>query len=280
MTRIAAILLTFAMPACVRGAAATDGGASGADGFRVVSLAPSLTEIVFALGAGGHLAGVTRYCDFPDAARALPRIGGILDPNLEAIIRLKPALVLAIVNSGNSIAVNRLHTLGVHVLALGDRTLADVFDAIDRIGAALERRNAAQLLAQSLHARIAKVTAETAKLPAVRALVVYDREPIVAAGAGTFADELLHAAHAINVVPRGPLTYPTLSIEAVASLDPDVIIDAHSHYGATETRGFWKRFTSLRAVRRDRIRPIDADLLSRAGPRIVDGLEALAKALR
>jgi iron complex transport system substrate-binding protein len=251
---------------------------------RVVSLAPSLTEIVFALGAGERVVGVTRFDDYPPAVLALPRVGGFTDPSLEAILGLQPDLVLCVPNAGNRPAMEAVVRLGVPVLVLPAERFEDVFQAVDALGRELEVKPAAEALIARLRARVAEVEVRVAGRARPRVLLVYGHKPLVAAGPGTFADEMIRLAGGRNVLEvKGP-SYPTLPMEEVLALAPEVILDAAmsgtgSEVSPEEARQAWSRWKVLPAVSAGRVHVVDSAVWFRPGPRIVDGLEQLEKLL-
>ncbi len=251
---------------------------------QVVSLAPNLTEIVFALGAGDRVVGVTRFDDYPPQVNALPKVGGFLDPNLEAIMGLKPDLVLCVPNSGNKAKIITLSRLKVPVLVLPAYGLNDVYSAITTLGGVLDRKERAREIVDDMRRRARAVAARAAGRERPRVLLVYGHRPMVAAGPGSFADELLRLAGAENVLAASKVRYPSLPMEMVLKLAPDVIIDASSSgSGAVmsleEVRARWQRWKVIPAVRNRRIHLFDSALWFRPGPRLVEGLERLERIL-
>lgn len=193
---------------------------------RVVTVAPSLTETVVALGAGERLVGVSRFDELPQV-KALPRVGGFNDISVEAVIALKPQLVVVQKAPSNQKPVETLARLGVPVLALPLTTVADVAAAMTTLGAVLHREAAAKVLVDELSStRAAMRAAAKARGTTPRVLLAYGFAPLVVAGPGSFADELLADCGAVNAAARAPTAYPTYSLEHVVKLAPDVIIDA------------------------------------------------------
>lgn len=193
---------------------------------RVVTVAPSLTETVVALGAGERLVGVSRFDELPQV-KALPRVGGFNDLSVEAVVALRPQLVVVQKAPSNQRPVETLARLGVPVLALPLTTVADVAAAMTTLGAVLHREAAAKALVDELAAtRAAMRAAAKARGTTPRVLLAYGFAPLVVAGPGSFADELLADCGAVNAAERAPTAYPTYSLEHVVKLAPDVIIDA------------------------------------------------------
>lgn len=192
---------------------------------RVVTIAPSLTEMVLAMGAGDTLVGVSRF-DEDKAVAALPRVGGFVNPSVEAVIALKPDLVLVQPGPGNQRPVEHMAELGVPVLLLPLHTVADTLAALRAVGQALGRDKEAEGLVSRIEASRARVREAAKKLPARRVLFVYGFEPLVVAGPGSFADELLRDAGAINIGADGGSAYTVYSLERAIRARPDVVVDA------------------------------------------------------
>jgi len=255
---------------------AADGGAS-----RVVSLSPSTTETVWALGALAKLVGRSRYCDYPPEVKALPEVGGYVDPNLEAILALRPDLVVGARGPAGRRVFDTLGEKGIATYFPSTETVDDVLAMIRGLGERIGLREEGERVASRVDARLADIAKKNAPLAHPRVLLLFGVQPIVAAGPKSFGDEILARAGAINVVTAGD-TYPTLDIEAVAGLDPDVIVDAavaeeHGAQRITKTAGGWSR---VRAVQRDRVVAIADEVVLRPGPRIADGVEILSRAIR
>jgi len=180
---------------------------------RVVSLAPSLTEIVFLLGRGGSLVGVTRFCNVPAAASGLPKIGGVSDPDVERIVALLPDLVLCTTDGNPRDKVRALEEMGIPCFAVAPQDLDAVFTAIERLGVLLGAadRGRAEAGALRRRARLASPSSRDAEKPAV--LFVVSTAPIIAAGEGTFMDELVRLAGGRNAAARFSGRYPRLSLE-------------------------------------------------------------------
>lgn len=246
---------------------------------RVISLSPATTEALFALGLGNRLVGRSRFCNHPPEALALPSVGGFVDPSFEAILALSPRLVVGVQGPGGPAIAERLTHAGIDSYF----PATDSFDQIismtaglgDRLGAATESARLASRL-KDARVRIARKLSGRAR---PRALLVFGLRPIVAAGRDGFPDEMLRLAGAENVV-TGP-RYPTLGVEQLLALDPDVVIDAtgaagHDGDGVSVGLPGW---SELRAVRAGRLVALRDDRVLRPGPRIGEGLEVLARAI-
>jgi iron complex transport system substrate-binding protein len=191
---------------------------------RVVTVAPSLTETVLALGAKDTLVGVSRF-DEDDAVKALPRVGGFVDPSIETILTLKPHLVVVQKSPGNQKPVEKLASLGVPVLALALTSVADAVAAMQTLGEVLGRVEQARALVKSLEAARAEQRALAPKRPPT-VVFVYGFSPLVVAGPGSFAAELLDDCGVKNVVPAAPTAYPVWSRELLLASPPEVLVDA------------------------------------------------------
>jgi cobalamin transport system substrate-binding protein len=242
---------------------------------RIVSLAPSATEIVFALGAEASLVALDDFSTYPAAAKGLPHIGGFrTDP--EKVVSYSPDLVLTI-TGGNVPA--QLDALGLPLFIFDESDIDGVYRDIDAVGAMLDRKSAAQKLVASMRARIDAV-AERAKRSPTRPRVLHevdstDPSQIYVAGPHNFIDSMITIAGGINVAADSPVKYPKLSPEQIVARDPEVIVLADAAYGATpeavRARPGWSAIT---AVKRGALYPIDEDIVSRPGPRLADGFEA------
>jgi iron complex transport system substrate-binding protein len=251
---------------------------------RIVSLAPSNTEILFALGAGDKVVGRDEASDYPEAALALPTVGGWSGFSAEAIVALKPDLVLAAeINSPELVA--ELEGLGLTVYYLSNpKTLEDLYVNIE-IVATLTGRDATKLT-DSLKARVAAVDEKIAPLsshPSVFYEVdATDPSKPYTAGPGTFIDLLIQRAGGQNVVSLAGITdpYPQIGLEQLVLTPPDIILLGDALYGqSAETVAARQGWDALTAVVDGKIFPFDDNLVSRPGPRLIDGLEALAKLL-
>lgn len=244
---------------------------------RVVSLAPAFTELAFALGRGDRVVGVTRFDDAPPEAKALPRVGGFVDPDPEAVLARKPDVALAVPVPGARQRLEVLARLGVPVLVMPAATLDDLFGAIDALGRLLDAEAEARALATSLHDRLEAARASTRAAPPLRAVIVVGYRPLVAAGPHSFLGHLLELLHATNVVDRGP-SFAHLDLEALAASKPEVVIDLTM--GESAPDGLWQRLATLSGGRPPRVVRLDDSCLLRVGPRLGQALDLLGAALR
>jgi iron complex transport system substrate-binding protein len=245
---------------------------------RVVSLAPSITEIVYALGAGDRLVGVCAQCNFPAAAARLPRVGGYLVPSVEMVLGSRPDLVVVVPSPGNREPVRALERAGVRILVVQDRTLADLWASVRQIAGALDLDGAGESLVADVGRRLEAVRARVAGRPARRVLVVVDHSPLVVVGGGTLQDELVVLAGGVNVAHDAGAVWPTITLETVVESAPEVIVDA-AMGGGRAARELFAGLTTVPAVREGRIVSLVDDTLFRAGPRVPEAAAALGAAI-
>ena len=246
---------------------------------RVVSLAPSITELVYALGRQELLKGVVQYSDHPPEARELPRVGSYVNPDTERIVALRPDLVLAI-RDGNPIrTVERLTAMGIPVFAVDPRTLDDIMQTITVLGEVLNAAPRAAALVGDMSERIERVKEAVAAAPS-RPSVLFqvDAPPIVGVGEATFLHELILLAGGRNAISAAA-PYPRLGWEDVLRLQPEVAVVSSMAGGQApqELLNSWQRWSQLRAVRDGRVHVVEADLFNRPTHRLVSGLELLAR---
>lgn len=245
---------------------------------RLVSLVPSATEMLFALGADARLVGVTDYCDHPPAARRKPSVGGMLAPAMETILSLRPDLVIATDAGFRRETFAQMERLGLPVYLVRASRLADVFDVAARLGDLTGRAEAARALAAGLERRLDGVRRTVQGRPRPRVLYVLWADPLVVPGRGALVTELIALAGGDSVSASEPGEYPRLGLEAAIARAPEVIVLAQ-HGGRTEPIAMarWERLDVLPAVRAGRVHAADGDLLHRYGPRVVVGVEILAR---
>lgn len=248
---------------------------------RIVSLAPSNTEILFALGLGERVAGVTDYCDYPPEARAKEKVGGFKDPSVEKVISLRPDLVLATGGIQREV-VDRLDALGVPVFVLDPRSMDEVLAGIRTVARLAGAAAEGERVAAGLEARVAATRDRTARIPeAGRPAVFYEvwPDPLMTAGPGSFAHDMIGIAGGRNVAAGTAQPYPKFSLEELLAADPAVIVTPFAETARDLGAGRRPGWRGIRAVRDGRIAVVNQDLTSRPGPRLVDGLEAMARAI-
>lgn len=244
---------------------------------RIVSLAPSATETLYALGAGPMIVGLDRYSDYPPAAAAVEKVGTDLEPSLERVIALRPDIVFTATSANGRGTVDALEKVGIPVYVSGGERLDGILDDMTRMGEAIGRKAEGERLVAGLRARIAAVRARTSGAPRTKALVVVWTEPLIVAGGGSHVEDLLAAAGAENIAADSAQRYPTYNAERVVARAPEVVIlGTHSNGAAAAMPPLFERLHGLPATQQGRIHRVDGDLLDRPGPRLVDGLELIA----
>ncbi len=245
---------------------------------RVISLVPSVTEILFTIGAQDRLVGVTDFCDFPADARRKPSVGGMLAPSLEGMVALKPDLVVATTAGNRHETFDQLARLKIPVYLVNPITVADVLDLLARLGRLTDRAEAADHVVTTLRERIQAVSDRVAGRPRPRVLYVLWPDPLIVPARGALVSELIGLAGGDSVTADGGQGYPRYSMEAALARNPEVIILAsHGSERSPLSRTKWERFSQVPAISAGRLYTADGNLMHRYGPRIVDGLEALAR---
>lgn len=246
---------------------------------RIVSLAPSITETLFALGLDREIVGVTEFCNFPEAALTRPKVGSFISLSAEKIVSLKPDLILATADGNRKESVEQLTRLGLPVYTVSPSNLDQVFGMIVTIGRMTGRDREALSLIQRLRQRVLHVTAVTERLPRPKVFFQVGLDALVTVGRDTFLNELISLAGGVNIAGEEKTRYPRFSIERVISAAPDVIIvtSMKGEGGFEQVKKNWTRWSSLPAVRQGRIHLLETDVVFRPSPRIVDGLEELAR---
>jgi len=252
---------------------------------RIVSMAPSLTEILFALGLDEEIVGVTLFSDYPPAAAEKPKVGSFWQPNIEAVVAARPNLVMTLGFGQQKNLAERLKRIGYNTLAVHIETVSDLFSEIGQIAAATGRQRQAAELVSSIKARLNALSALVGALPKVRVLWVIQRVPLRVAGRDTFVNEIIELAGGENAIGRTVHKYPPIGAEQVIACGADVIIEPEMGRGnldaqRDEALRHWGKFRNLPAVTDNRIYVIRGDTVSRLGPRLYEGTETIARCLR
>jgi iron complex transport system substrate-binding protein len=247
---------------------------------RVVSLAPNLTEIVFALGEGNHLAGDTDFCDYPAEALQKTHVGGTVNPNMEEIVSLMPDLILA-TSINRRETVNALDHLGLPVYVTDPHSVEEMIASVEHISSAIGVEKAAKALSENLHARLADMDRRVSSTAQRRVLFAVWTEPLISVGRDTFIADAVRRAGGRSVVDT-TTEWPHVSMEEIVKLQPEFVIFASAHAGDAQhdletlrTRPGWKNLT---AIQQGNIVVI-SDAINRPAPRMVDAMEQLARAL-
>jgi iron complex transport system substrate-binding protein len=254
----------------------------GAPPKRIVSLVPSVTEVIYALGAEDRLTAVTDYCDFPPAARGKPRVGSMVAPSLEVLAAFKPDLVVATDEGNRHETILQIGRLGIPIYLVHVTSVVGVLDLVARLGEVTEHTGAAAAIRATFERRLAAVQRAVQSLPRRRVLYVLWPEPLIVPGRESLITELIGRAGGESVTARDRDAYPRFSLEAAVARAPDVIIIADHGSGTGSGAGRpspekWQRLTSVPAIRSGRLYSADFSILHRYGPRIVEGVELLAR---
>jgi ABC-type Fe3+-hydroxamate transport system substrate-binding protein len=246
---------------------------------RVITLAPNLTEIVFAIGAGDRLVGNTTYCDYPPAAKNIAKVGDTLNPSLERIIALKPQLVLISTASQLETFTQQLQTQNIAVFVTDPHDLDGIFRSIEQIGQLMGQQQEANALVQKLRERTNAVEEAVKQRPAVRVFYQASGEPLYVPGHDSFVTDLMRRAGGISVTADVPGAWPKFSNESALAAKPEAIILPTGGSMGSANSNVAEALRNSPAVLAGRVYRINDDLLARPGPRLVDGLEQLTHAL-
>jgi len=256
---------------------------------RIVSLAPSITESIFALGRGDRLVGVTRYCDYPAEAGKLPKVGGYLDPNYEAIIDCRPDLVITLGASEHGKVRRALAEMGVELMTLEHSTVDGILKSLPLLGRACGAPREAKRMVADFRARMKVIREKTSRRPRRKVLISFGRtmgsggiKEVYVAGKDGFYDRIIELAGGTNAYARDVPRYPKVSVEGLLGLAPDVIIDlvpdmAEKNLTRRQVMAEWNVLTELEAVKNKRVHILTGDYVEVPGPRFVKLLEDVAQ---
>ncbi|MDW7739364.1 MAG: cobalamin-binding protein [Bacillota bacterium] len=248
---------------------------------RIISLSPSNTEIVFALGLGDRVVGVTEYCNYPAEALEKDIVGGFSTPNIEKIIELEPDLILA--STIHEEEVPRLEELGIPVMVIESSTVADLFVSIQLVAIVADVPEAGESLVSSMQDRINAVGSVVAEVDQDEKIKVYYEvysDPVMTAGQGAFINEIITLAGGINIFGDINENYPQVSAEVVAERQPDIILYPDYHGTADlvlDSMAGRPGWESIPAIQNSRIQAASDDIFARPGPRIVEAIEEAAR---
>ncbi len=247
---------------------------------RVISLAPSVTEMLFALGVEERIVGVTSYCDYPPAARGKERVGDVLNPSLERILALQPDLVILSTATQLERFAQRLEAAGIPLYVVDVERVEDVFRSLENVGAIMGCRTEAERVVRALRARLERVRARVRGRPRPRVLLVVQRDPLIVPGRGAFMTDLVQEAGGQSITADAEREWTPYSLETVVARAPDVIIlPSREPVTRRLTNVRWPELEATPAFRQGRVYAIHNDVLMRPGPRLIDGVEALARVL-
>jgi iron complex transport system substrate-binding protein len=246
---------------------------------RVITLAPNLTEVVFAVGAADRLVGNTTYCDYPEQAKSITKVGDTLHPSLERIIALRPQVVLVSTASQLEVFTQQLQSQNIAVFVTDPHDLDGVFKSIEQIGKILNHEQQAQALVQSLRERTNAVEQAVKQTPPVRTFYQVSAEPLYTAGHDAFVTDLMRRAGGASVTGDVPGAWPKFSNESALAARPDAIILPTGGSMGAANENPAEALRNSPAVQAGRVYRINDDHLARPGPRAVQGLEEMARSL-
>ncbi len=249
---------------------------------RIVSLAPSITEILFAIGAGNRVVGVTTFCDYPEQAKSKPKVGGFTDQNIEAIVFQKPDLVIITPNSGTKFTYEKLKQIGIETLVVPFYSLKDLIQSFELIGQKTGNVLEAKKIETQLSEIINQVRAQSISRPPKKVAFISWHTPLILAARGTLEGDIVELSGGTNIAQDSPLHYPKFNIEALFARDPDLIIDT-SRMGKKMSlekqkewaKKFWSQYSELRAVKTGQVYIFKGDVYCAPGPRTVRFIQAV-----
>lgn len=242
---------------------------------RAVSLAPNLTEVVFAVGAGDKLVGVTSFCNYPEEAKKIQKIGDTMTPNIESIIALKPQIVLVSTASQIETFTKTLERQNIAYFVTNPQNLGGIYKSIRQIGEIFGKSEKADEVVKGLEKRVGDVEARTKTAEAVKVFLQISREPLYTIGKDSFMTDLITSAGGVSATGDVATAYPKLSKETALALNPDAVILSESEDNQAPNDAF----KNSPAVKNGKVFRINADIISRPAPRIVDALEQIARSL-
>jgi iron complex transport system substrate-binding protein len=246
---------------------------------RIVSLAPSITETLFALGLGEEIVGVTTFSDYPEAAKSKPRVGSFVNISLERVVSLNPDLIIGTADGNKKETIEQLERIGFPVYMINPASLEEIFEMILDIGSITGKDNIATGLVRTLRERVSTVVSQTTSFKKPKVFFQIGIDPIVTVGRDTLHNKLIELGGGINISGGQTAKYPRYSIEEIIVRKPEIIIVSSMKRGEDfdRIRNTWKRWKNIPAVKNNRIYILDTDLTDHPSHRIVDGLEAMAR---
>jgi iron complex transport system substrate-binding protein len=248
---------------------------------RIVSLAPNITEILFSLGLDEEVVGVSIHCNYPEKAKSRVKVGSYISVDFERVISLRPDLVIATGAGNPREMVERLERLGFPTYAIFPKRFDDVLRSIRHLGQVVAKEKEALSIIESMHRRKETVIERTKNLSRPKVFLQIGEAPIVTVGKGSFADDLIRLSGGENISGNDREMYPRLGMEEILKRSPEVILISSMNPKGDYEKAFreWERWKMIPAVKHGRIYLIDSDLIDRPSPRIIEGLEEMARFL-
>ena len=246
---------------------------------RVIAIAPHVTELLFAAGAGDKIIGAVTYSDHPEAAKRIPQIGSNRQIDLERVIAMKPDLVVVWMHGSSERQIDQLRQLGIPIFHSEPRKLDDIADSLTRLGKLLGTEAVANGAAAELRARLAALASQYANRAPVRLFYQVWDKPLYTLNGGHIVSDAVRLCGGENIFAKMKVTAPVVSVEAVLQEDPEAIISSAERSETDGGVNLWKPYPSMTAVRRGNLFRIDGNLLNRSGPRMIAGTAALCEKL-
>ncbi len=246
---------------------------------RIVSLAPHITELVFAAGAGDRMVGNVDYGDYPTAAKALPTVGGYSRFDLEAVVALRPDLVLGWESGNSPASISRLRSMGLTVHLSQTNRIEDIADELEQIGKLAGTEKTAAVAAAAFRQRYASLVGQYSQRPSIDVFYQIWKQPLMTINSKQIISDAIRLCGGRNVFSRLPILAATVSIEAVIEANPEVIVASGMGQSRPEWLDDWKRWNSMVAVAADNLYFVPPELIQRHTPRILDGTEMLCQHL-
>ena len=246
---------------------------------RIVSLAPHVTETLFAAGGGSKIVGTVDYSDYPEAAKKLPRVGGYSRVDLEAVAALKPDLIIAWQSGNASAQMEKIRSLGIPIFLTQPNTLDDVAVELEKLGKLAGTESIANAAASKFRERLTKLRQGYSQKAKVRVFYQIWKTPLMTVGGPQIISSAIQLCGGENVFGNLPQMSPTVSLEAVIAADPEAIVATGMGDARPDWLGDWNQWTRMTAVKRGNLFHINPDIMQRHTPRILDGTEKLCLAL-
>jgi len=244
---------------------------------RVISMAPHVTETLFAAGGGSRIVGAVNYSDYPEAAKSIPRIGSNREIDMERVISMKPDLIVAWMHNNSERQIEMVRKLGVPVFLSDPQKLEGIPDNVARLGQLMGTQAVADPAAAELRRQLASLRSRYARRPTVRTFYQVWDKPLYTLSGRHIITDALRLCGGENIFDKLTVTAPIVSIESVLQADPEAVFGtAEKNYGGVN---LWKPYASLTATRNDNLFTVDGNLLNRAGPRMIAGTAVLCEKL-
>lgn len=278
------LLLVLMLCGCTKKSEPVDTSQAENTQMRIISMAPNLTEILFALGLDDEIVGITKDSTYPEKAKTKTCVGTFWQPDIEAVLMCRPTLVLTLGFEQQATLAHRLEKIGCETLSLNIESIADLYEAVSIIASKVNKSEQAKKLVLATQNKQKELTERYASSDKIKVLWVVQRQPLRVAGTKTFANELIEIAGGVNAIGETINVYPPIGNEEFIGSMPDIIIEPAMDTKQIQTqkataKEFYRRFSMVPAVANDRIYIIDGDLASRLGPRLAEAMQKVAGCL-